>query len=317
MKMLIFFLLGSISAFAEVSYLWSDKSQTSCGAYRDQNFIGQVESSKCSYLYLNGEGKIRGMLNDQIILPEIFDLNPKGEISSADFKDYNSKDIARTLIQKIHRERENDRNISKPDYDFLKDTRIAIQFNLGNLDSILRKGFLNQYETKASNGSYDPSKRRWLENSFLGMDLKAEERLDHFRPKYAYVLLDKYRKKMGPVRLIGEYGDVVAVLKQSVKYRSTFTVGDSLDIKADSRDVRTFYFKSKKVLELEASLYFEAQIWGTLDFRDVYYLLVGCFDPVVDSSVVNALKATGKPVYQCSTFIKKGLINNVFRNKQL
>lgn len=103
----------------------------------------------------------------------------------------------------------------------ISDKPIAIQFKSRNLDALLVDGrFKSQFETSSSGGLLDLDYRASAEYSGIGMPLRlpATE-----RPIYGYVNLGKMAQQM-----VGNYGDLAFVMKNTVRERTTMTVGDSL-----------------------------------------------------------------------------------------
>jgi len=94
---------------------------------------------------------------------------------------------------------------------------VNVQVHKGALDKILTDGkFKTQFETQTSGGFLDNVTRASFEKNVFGV---AKEEL-HNRPVYG---------SLGKPKLARQYGDVTIKLKDDVRKRTTFMVGDSLD----------------------------------------------------------------------------------------
>lgn len=97
---------------------------------------------------------------------------------------------------------------------------IAIRRSVYSTIQILEDGhFKTQFEVGNSGGTYDPQRRLQAEENGLGYPQRYPEKPGD-RPIYGFVST--------PENGASDYGDVEWVLKESVKDRSTVTVGDSL-----------------------------------------------------------------------------------------
>ena len=105
---------------------------------------------------------------------------------------------------------------------------VYIRITPGNFRSVLYDGrFKTQFETQQSGGLLANHQRAQFEKKFMGYGPKTS---DLKRPIYGYLSDDV----KGP-RAIGQYGNVSIKLKDSVRKRTTFTIGDSLDRTACGR----------------------------------------------------------------------------------
>ncbi len=91
------------------------------------------------------------------------------------------------------------------------------------IDDVLREGAIKtQFETQSSMGYFGPSTRARFENRAFGIPMGADPRS---RPVYGVLVYT-----LDPANEDADYyGDVTVVLKDSVRDRTTFTMGDSLD----------------------------------------------------------------------------------------
>lgn len=98
---------------------------------------------------------------------------------------------------------------------------MAIQFKSENLDRFLSDPRLkSQFETGRSGGALDHNLRADAEYAGLGAPLDLDPKR---RPIYGYMNLGENAQKR-----VSQYGDITFVLKDTVRERSTITVGDSL-----------------------------------------------------------------------------------------
>lgn len=97
---------------------------------------------------------------------------------------------------------------------------IAIQVFAEDLSSVLAHGVLTQFHTGTSNGTYKPWRRVDVEYLMLGVDPATPA---DARPRYGYLDLPAVDCEMWG------YGDTTLVLNETVKERSTWSAGDSLN----------------------------------------------------------------------------------------
>jgi hypothetical protein len=151
-----------------------------------------------------------------------------------------------------------------------------------------------------------------LEYSYQG---GMDNPINQVRPKYAFLAFQRDTNGQQNEHLDRVYGNVVAVFKNEVKDRTTFTPVDSLNGNFDasgnlgSGKVPAYTFKYRANAPLSKipdptdanTDYWEAQVWGKLGVRDVSYFLVGCpGDEAIGKDAFESLKSTGVPIYQCA-----------------
>lgn len=112
---------------------------------------------------------------------------------------------------------------------FSKGGELSVRVPLSLVQGVLRDGAKNQFETGTSKGLYNPNRRREVERKKFGI---AEETPGHDRPIYGYLhnseeTINSYVAHSN--KNAHQYGNVRIVLKDEVRNRSTFSVGDSLD----------------------------------------------------------------------------------------
>lgn len=106
----------------------------------------------------------------------------------------------------------------------------AIRVPSGVRESVSARGFLNQHDTKVSNGTLDVSGRRSAEAAFLGMSEEEYQAVPNsVRPKYGYLRPAGATGVRFDERQLESYGDDVFVFKQdALKNAVTVYPADSL-----------------------------------------------------------------------------------------
>lgn len=244
-------------------------------------------------------------------IPEIVHLKNGETVPHSLFGKFDSRKIARSLNYKIYQDREMaeaEKTGADAAYDYEGDSLIELAFPEKYLDSIAQNGFLNQHQLGHTQGVPCPSCRAEREDIMLGYKLEEiympgiDNPVNKVRPKYAFLILPGLPPESSLTEdLSSMYGNDFAVMKDDVKDRTTFTVGDSLAEAKTASDTHTLRFSSKTPLSNENNryhTYVEAQIWGELTFADVEYVIVGCFSPS-DPVFIAKLKALGKRVFSC------------------
>lgn len=183
------------------------------------------------------------------------------------------------------------------------------------LEGVAKFGFQNLHTTGTSLGAKAQEMRYSSENTFNAMVLGYGSKSKEVLPKYA--ALDIKKEHGWSSETPHQYGDVVFVMKNDVKSRTSWTPTDSLGFVGfrESKTPSTLKFKEKEELNFKCHTYCEAQIWGPLDYSDVEYAMIA-----PDTKVPKALKTANIPVYfyeksQSSVKIKKGKIAYKAKNK--
>lgn len=127
-------------------------------------------------------------------------------------------------------------------------------------------------------------------------ELNMQSFYNQLRPKSAYLVIRDRTVEIGNTVSRNQYGHYGAVLKDSVKPRSTWTPTDSLAASPDS----VFVFSDRPVSvrahgDKDIKYYFEGQIWGPLDVSHVKYWIVPK-GTSLRSEAYRLLKATGIPI---------------------
>ena len=234
------------------------------------------------------------------LIPYFLNLRDGDWLPDHVIEPYDSRIVAASLVRRL--EKEENALAQNPDYDYYQDSKIQMAFWERLIEPIANGCFKNQHQTHTSGGMYDGYGRASLENRMIRVKLEPSYNdapanpVDNIRPKYAYLGLQKPKPSL-ITRFDPIYGNIIAVFKDEVKDRTTFTPGDSLVV--DASETRTLHYRSTIPLQLQA-VYWEAQVWGELCVRDVDYFLVNCRNlSDVSTGAIERLKALHKPIYKC------------------
>ena len=216
--------------------------------------------------------------------------------------------------------------------ELLNSSNFAVRISHRNLSKVLLNGyFLNQYESKASDGGiYTPSYRKEIERDVLNIPLLLA---DEDRPIYGMCIpkdgsVGEYIEN-GPGSFLGANDGCLVVLNRNILPYTTFTLGDSL---ANYEYLRTapvaspffngiypdFYDKFSSIDELkEASLsdvfdtnnnYLELQIHGKSNHSSsiIDYVV---FTKEPDEDLVSSLRCLNIPyvIVPSKEHTKKGI----------
>jgi hypothetical protein len=242
----------------------------------------------------------------QVLIPEIIDL-PNNDILPQQINErYSSEQIGASLVTRLHAIKESDANENAPVFDFWNNSVIEMAFSESYISAIQQNCFLNQHQIDHGRGSAYTRQRVSLEDRLIHAQLGDA---DEVRPKYAFLALKGDTRFRGTLETNGYHGNIIAVLKDEIKRRATFTPTDSFR----GHDIHTFYFRPKWTPRFPANDYWEAQIWGKLCFKDVDHFIVDCFEDIsgtdangnftghVSSKGLKELFATGIPTYRCGS----------------
>ena len=320
-------------------YAWEEKERSRCLSFTENKVaVEPVDQSLCSNLHaLKDQNGYRFTTlffrNGKLVefIPEILNMSPGDTLKQSLLNTYDSVLVAISLMQNKHEDFEEDRD--KGAYDYMKDSEVVIAFDQDLYPSIEKNCFLNQHQVNSSNGTLNQSRRNNAENSFLGITIERNYRanlvidnpLHWVRPIYSYLFLTKPHGGAEYAPLSTQYGNVFAKMKDEVKHRSTFTLGDSLSIHSKNgagayKHVHTFHLSSKHMPNKQERRYNETQIWGKTCFEDVEYFMVNCGNGFekVNNKYINAMKQAGIPVYSCQAYKNpSGDVSRVYRGTQL
>ena len=198
--------------------------------------------------------------------------------------------------------------------DYVDNGEISTRVGQRQLQLIINNGrFKTQFETGTSNGIFDPSVRKGYESMMFGFPRELPHEV---RPVYGYIapLGEVPSPQQGP----HQYGNIKVVLKDSVRQRTTVTVGDSLSfdkqlpspaLKVDryswhphtiQGDVAIAGNPAAALLERSTRYsggYVEAQIHGGLNVTDISRIVVDEESwQYISSSTIGAIRNAGIPV---------------------
>lgn len=240
------------------------------------------------------------------LLPNITDLAEGARLTNAQIRRHGSRCVAESLVHRLERTRREMTGdepycLSKARFRRIefdpRQAEIHLYIQADTVESVLRKGVLNIHQgTKKLQDLPEYAKRRLRADDVMSLlELERSRRPDapinKLRPKSAVLEMPIQHDATGAritQRSTGgaRYGKVVAVLKDRVKRRTTFTASDSLDLLAGGA-FRTWSPAERAKRQLRPlvvsgseknhyyhdtrgySEYFEAQVWGEVDLRDV------------------------------------------------
>lgn len=272
---------------------------------------------------------------------EILTLKDFDAIPSSILETYDGRTIGEAIVQRINNKDSgffgNDTLTRKP-FDLMGGTSIQLHFS--QTSSIVKNGFLNQHQTGTSMLEYDPDKRLAFEEVLSGLAWKPYQgtllwhAVSSLLPKYAS--LDVADEQIKFPNAPTQFPGLIAVLKDEVKFRSTFTNGDSLrTVQGERQDFlrkyrrdnqRTFSWNqietgSKNPNYHPSSGYWEAQVFGPLDVRDVaYFILFGDAVPTKSEQTPEeflALRATGLPIYRGRVVLTKNKRKRIVASEEI
>jgi len=244
------------------------------------------------------------------------------EIKTAKFNSVLGQSLLRTnhvneIASRLVRRVSGQRDIKGGEFDYIANTKIYISFYEKSLKPIVDTGcFLNAHQIGKGSYTQDLLKRASYENKYIDLNLnkssktpKAKAMIDNLRPKYAF--LEHSFKNLYQGEIISSFGGILARVSDSVKGRSTFSLGDQ-ERENGYKNVFTFGH-SKEVTKLKTGEdFWEVQVWGDLCLEEsIDYFLVGCFGflkPTRES--IALLLNNNYDVYMCKAKgkkIKKGM----------
>lgn len=157
---------------------------------------------------------------------------------------------------------------------------LVIRVKEASMQNILKDGeFKNQYTTLTSGGTYNPDWRKVVENNLFNIPINA---ISRNRPIYGYIS-NKFVENGSRSFELQKYGNIKVVLKDSVKDRCYFTMGDSMNnsariIPSKLVDIQKYsirpeelaFNKWKNLGEFRG--YPEVQIFGGVKLSDIKYI---------------------------------------------
>jgi hypothetical protein len=252
------------------------------------------------------------------------------EVSASTIRDYPLDEIATALVSRLVEKNKKIEKVGPNSFRPTSDTDLMIFFRPDSAKGIVKSGFLNIHQTGFTNGDSTPTARALLEDVLIGMriepggygsnvrqilleevesgklsgaqiaarkrELNLQSAYNRLRPKSAYLVIRNRNVEIGNTVFRNQYGHYGAVLKDSVKPRSTWTPTDSLAASADS----VFVFDDRPVSvrahgDKDIKYYFEGQIWGPLDVSHVKFWIVPK-GTNTRSEIYQILVGTGIPI---------------------
>jgi hypothetical protein len=289
-----------------------------------------IAASPCSSLFSPS--------NDQ----EIEKSLERDGVSDGVVQKFGSRSVGEFLARKVlYRKKfplnKRDRERGESLFQAIQKQPVILRFHSEDVKSVLELGFLNQFQVPYSKGGRFDRKLRHeqimeitgtkFQNPSVAVENKRgtpslENSVDEVRPKYGMLLpnhllsdpRENVRDPKWGINLwdpAGNYGDVIAVLKDEVKRQSTFTFGDTVTGAVDLKKAVFSFFDDAHGTEgkfvgnpessnriLPQARYIEVQVWGRLDVTDVEEFWV---KPNAHPELVEALLSAGKRVYQYRT----------------
>ena len=230
------------------------------------------------------------------LLEKIAVPNPEFEhrayISPDEFQKYSSRELAEKLVQRMHRECDEERG-STEGVPLDVDSDIMMFVPSGALSAIEKYGFQNQHVTRTTSGANSRDMRYTAEIEFPGMILGYSPKSKDILPKYA-ALNVKREENIGSGTPAWAYGDTVVVFKEAIKRRTSWTPTDSLAYPGldFSKITSSLKYKDRPDNKFQCQMYCEAQIWGDIGFSDIEYVLI---QP--GAKIPEEFKRSGIPVY--------------------
>ena len=246
----------------------------------------------------------------QELSQQLLSLPSNGTIPDEVYYKNDVNQIALSLVERLKTIRPS--KASEGYYDFFNNSKIQMLFSSRNIEGILQKGFLNSHQTGTGAGAYYQNEQKMMSIENFGRDPNTLFNLNLVVCKYAYLGLTKESPKIWRTRLDPNlYGNVVAVFKDSIKKRTTFTPGNSQMIPESARplDYKTNEpFPEPHYGKGVWGHHWEAQIWGRLTVDDVDYFMINCpflkkaqgwHTENLPAERIEALAKAGKPIFQC------------------
>jgi hypothetical protein len=254
------------------------------------------------------------------LIPEVINLKDGAVIPAEVYIKHDPRAIGRSIVERLALTmedptgKEDFHTLNLPPekikFDPMTQTSIQLYFEEKHISEIIQNGFLNLHQKpELQRYSTRTEFRNAIEEGLARIKLtktlsdKPLNPLNILRPKSAILefLLPEGQR---PISLGGvRYGNIVAVFKDSVKDRTSYTPYDSGAIfsspyTTDDRlrkEVRPLLGRNYFFKPQHPSEYFEAQIWGTLDIEDVKEFWV---PENISPAALENLKKAGVDIYQ-------------------
>ena len=268
------------------------------------------------------------------LIPEIMALSDGEGIPDDIYKKYSTRLIAESVVARLARDRGGPGKLDKltprkqreiEESPGIRGGTFALEIPMEareihiyrgtkHLKQIVQTGLLNIHQTGTSSFESEFERRSVAENQFAELKISdsgkaadPEDRSNFLRPKYGVLQITSSDYFGADYNLASnQLGPVTAVLKPEVLKRTTYSTEDSLLLyDGEGRTLTKAQLRkiirplSDPILYLTTpSQYFEAQVWGELDLRDVLEWRVL---NSVRKGPIDILKSTGIPIYRAET----------------
>ena len=217
------------------------------------------------------------------VVPEVVNLPDDASLPQDILNRYDSRTVAESMIFRLHVKYD---DISAgqivANQQWMDDSILALRIKPETIEKYSTKDgfftFLNQHQTTTSNGFLDIQTRIRVEENIADLKFANYNDQKSILPKYSWLSIDNGSDLGVKLLSTDQYGDYIAVFRREVKYRSTLTYTDSIEIfetrksPSERRKYQSTFFTTD-AYKLDG-FYLEAQIWGDLDLSDVESFLI-------------------------------------------
>lgn len=242
------------------------------------------------------------------VIPEIVSLAENQTIPEDVYKKNDSRSIGESIVYRINKTRTSSRYTAVP-FNAFKNAQLHYYFSFQNFKpaDLEKRGILNIFQVTEKdpyNTKFARQERHFrTANILAGINISennsALAEVNYVRPKYVGLDVNLGSELQFSTEGLAHYGELVAVLKPEVMLRSTYTAFDSGAFahghQGPKREIRPLTESFLYAPRGQFSQYFEAQVWGELDLRDIQEFLV---PNEMNSRLLAQLKKLGLPIYQ-------------------
>ena len=211
----------------------------------------------------------------------------------------NSEELERAALEDNLTEEELEKVFKDIKETFESDAvEVVIRVKENTLKDILKSGkIVNGFEVDKIHNFIEKQRLRAEKNLFnIPLDAKANS-----RPIYGYLSNKDLETGMTGVK-VAMYGDIKVVLKDSVRDKSTFTMGDSLDresmlFPSKLKDIKMYSFEGYDLIDIKDGglgmfySYPEVQIFGGIKLKDIKYIQLP--KSLKNSGIAKSIKKKG------------------------
>ena len=242
------------------------------------------------------------------LIPEIIELPDEGVIPEKVYFENDSRSIGESIVFRVSQNRTTSKYSAVP-FNAANEAQLHFYFSFQDIkpEDIARRGIINIFQVTKKDPYNTRGARmvRHLRTANILSGLVIKETKDTInetnvvRPKYVGLDINMGKELNFKTDGLDYFGEVVAVLKQEVMLRATYTAFDSgafaQGYPGAKREVRPLTESFIYAPRGGTSQYFEGQIWGELDLRDIKEFLV---PPNIKQSNLKKLRELGLPIYQ-------------------